>query len=162
MPEWVLSLLGLIGLATLWKLVKRVAFWLKRVAFWLKPQGLVGGTPLIFQIGETAYTASSPFVDEREVSAIICQVIFGNPDKRNRVITTFRLEVKSKSPYLLSEARDSERVSGSYLVPAGGGFASVPKKPWLNVPFNIGGGDGKSGWIGFCLIERRDLTLAEA
>ncbi len=126
-----------------------------------KEEGLVRDKPLIFQIGETAYIAPHPYVDEREVSAIICQVIFGNPDNKDKTINTFRLEVNSKAPYLLSEARDSEH-GGSYLVPSGGGFASVPRKPWLSVPLTITGKSGANGWIGFCIIERRDLTLKEA
>lgn len=126
-----------------------------------KEQGLVRDKPLIFQIGETAYTAPHPYIDEREVSAIICQVIFGNPNNEDKTINTFRLEVNSKAPYLLSEARDSER-GGSYLVPSGGGFASVPRKPWLSVPLTVNGKNSANGWIGFCIIERRDLTLKEA
>jgi hypothetical protein len=151
--EWVLTVLGLIGLRTLWHGVKRVGSW-------LKPQGLMRDKPLSLQIGETAYIASQPYTDEQKVKDIICQVILGNPNDKAKTITTFRLEVRSKAPYPLSEARDSEH-GGSYLVPPGGGFSTVPRKQWLKTPIQVNGGQGKAGWIGFCLLERENLTLAE-
>ena len=153
-PEWLLSLLSLIGLPRLWQVIKRVGSW-------LKPRGLVRDRPLTLKIGETAYIASHPYTDEQKVKNIICQVILGNPNDKPKTITTFRLEVSSKAPYLLSEARDSER-GGSYLVPPGGGFSTVPRKQWLKTPVQIKGGEAVAGWIGFCLLERGDLTLAEA
>jgi hypothetical protein len=155
MPAWVVVLLSWIDPRAAWRFAKRIGTW-------LKPQGLTeGGKSLNLQIGESAYMGSSPYIDERKVGDIICQVILGNPSNRTRTVTTFRLEVKSKACYLQSEARTSKS-GGSFLVPSGGGFSIVPRKPWLDVPVRIGGGDGVSGWIGFCLSERDDLTFAEA
>jgi hypothetical protein len=155
MPAWLVLLLSRIDPRTAWRLVKRIGAW-------LKPQGLTkANKPLNLQIGESAFIGSSPYTDDRKVSDIICQVILGNPSDRTRTVTSFRLEVKSKACYLQSEVRDSAKGS-SFLVPSGGGFSTVPRKPWLDVPGRIGSGDGVSGWIGFCLAERDDLTFAEA
>lgn len=155
MPGWLVLLLSLIDPRAAWRFAKRIGTW-------LKPQGLTKtDKPLNLRIGESAYIASSPYTDERTVSDIICQVILGNPSNKTKTLTTFRLEVKSKACYLHSEARDSKG-HGSFLVPPGGGFSIVPHKPWLEVPVRIGSGDGISGWIGFCLSERHDLSLAEA
>ena len=155
MSGWLVLLLSWIGPRAAWRFAKHIGTW-------LKPQGLTkADKPLNLQIGESAYRASSPYTDERKVNVIICQVILGNPSNATRTVTTFRLEAKSKACYLQSEARDSER-GGSFLVPSGGGFSIVPRKPWLDVPVRIGSGCGVSGWIGFCLSERDDLTLAEA
>lgn len=134
----------------------------KRMLVWLKPQGLAHkDKPLNFGIGETAYITSQPYTEERIVKDIICQVILGNPNEIAKSIANFRLEVESKEPYLLSEARDSKR-GGSFLVPPGGGFSTVPRKQWLKTPIRVNGSDGVVGWIGFCLLERNDLTLGEA
>ena len=155
MPAWLLVLLSWIDPRAAWRFAKRIGTW-------LKPQGLTkADKPLNLQLGESAYIGSSPYTDEQKVKDIICQVILGNPSDRTRTVTTFRLEVKSKACYLRSEARNSEK-GGSSLVPSGGGFSTVPRKSWLDVPVRISSGDGVSGWIGFCLLERNDLIFAEA
>ncbi len=100
----------------------------KCIGTWLKPQGLTkADKPLNLQIGESAYIGSLLYPDEQKVKDIICQVILGNPSDRTRIVTTFRLEVKSKACYLHSEAKDSEK-GGSFLAPSGGGFSTVPRK----------------------------------
>lgn len=133
----------------------------KRVVIWLKPQGLARTKKsLYFQVGETAYLTSHPYTEDSEVQSIISQVTIGNPNKGAKTIISFRLEYKSKAPYLISEARESKD-GGSFLVPAGGGFSSVPRKPYLNLPIIIKPNDGVVGWIGFTMIQRKDLTLAE-
>jgi hypothetical protein len=130
---------------------------------WLKPQGLVRSEKsLDFRVGETAYVANSPYIEESEVKDIICQVILGNPNDQAKSVTTFRLEIKAKDPYLVSEARVTREGRSSYLVPPGGGFSSVPHKQWLSLPVQVEGQNGVVGWIGFTLISRNDLTLAEA
>ena len=155
MHAWLVVLLSLIDPRAAWRFAKRIGTW-------LKPQGLTkADKPLNLQIGESAYIGSSPYTDEQKVKDIICQVILGNPSDRTRTVTTFYLKVKSKARYLRSEAKDSKK-GGSFLVPSGGGFSTVPRKPWLDVPVRISSGDGVSGWIGFCLLERNDLTFAEA
>ena len=105
-PEWVLGLLSFIGLTTLWRIFERVGSW-------LKPQGVVRDRPLTLQIGETAFIASHPYTDGQKVKDIICQAILGNPNDKPKTVTTFRLKVRSKAPYPLSEARDSGRGTGS-------------------------------------------------
>lgn len=126
-----------------------------------KEQSLVQDKPLTLQIGESAFIASQPYTDGQKVKDVICRVILGNPNDKPKTVTTFRLEVRSKAPYPLSEARDSE-CGGSYLVPPGGGFSTVPRKQWLKTPVQIKEGEGVAGWIGFCLLQREDLSLAEA
>ena len=155
MSVWLGVLLNLIDPRAVWRFAKRIGTW-------LKPQGLTkADKPLNVQIGESTYIGSPPYTDEQKVKDVVCQVILGNPSDRAKTVTGFRLEVKTKAPYLQSEARDSEK-GGSFLVPSGGGFSTVPRKPWLDVPVRISSGDGVSGWIGFCLIQRNDLTFAEA
>ena len=46
-------------------------------------------------------------------------------------------------------------------MPSGGGFSSVPQKTYLNIPIRIAARDGVVGWIGFTVIQRKDLTLAD-
>lgn len=152
---WLVSLLGAIGLPKLWRAVRR--------AFaWLKPTGLAADKPLFFNIGETAYIASHPYVRDREVKDIIVQVNLGNPSLlRSMTIMTFRLIVGSRPPYPVSEARRSEN-GGWYLVPSGGGFSTVPNKEYVRLPITIPAGQAAVGWVGFCMLERSDLRLAEA
>jgi hypothetical protein len=76
-------------------------------------------------------------------------------------VIAFRLEVKTKVPYPVSEAKDSEGKNSILILP-GGGFASVPRRDWLKLPAEISGAGGAVGWIGFELLTRNDLTFAEA
>ena len=155
-PDWLMKVLGIVGLPWVWRVVKKGLGW-------LKPVGLTRGKPLFFTIGETAYIAPFPYVPEREVSDVVTQVHIGNPDtKRPRTVATFRLNVVGKPAYPVSEARRSERNGGWYLVPSGGGFSSVPSKDYMRLPITVPTGGAVVGWIGFCLAERRDLTWEEA
>ncbi len=107
--------------------------------------------------------ASSPFTADRLVNSVVGQIILGNPNKNSlKTIMTFTLEVPEKSPYLVSEARKSDRTDGWFLVPPGGGFSTVPSKNYLQLPIKVPPGGSVVGWIGFCLIERNDLKLEEA
>jgi len=156
MPDWFIGLLNAVGFSWLLGMVKRTLAW-------LKPSGLAGGKPLLFTIGETAYIASHPYVPEREVKDIIVQVKLGNPNlERSKTVMTFKLNVSGKRPYPVSEARALERNGGWYLVPPGGGFSTVPRKDYMRLPMTIPAGGAAVSWIGFCLLERSDLTLAEA
>lgn len=156
MPEWLVTLLGALGFSHAWEAAKRVAAW-------LRPVGLSHGKPLLFTIGEIAYIASHPYVPEGEVRDIIVQINLGNPDaSRPETVMTFRLEVSGKASYPVSEARRSERTILWHLVPAGGGFSTVPTKDYTRLPVTIPAGGAVVGWIGFCLAERLDLTLSEA
>ena len=111
-------------------------------------------------IGETAYIAPIPYLSNRGVSDIVIQVNLGNPNSSlTKTIMTFRLDVEGKAPYPLSEARKSERTGGWYLVPSGGGFSTVPNKDYMKMPITIPAASATVGWIGFCLVQRNDLTL---
>lgn len=155
MAEWLTALLTAIGVKTIWGGVKRA--WL-----WVRPRGLVSNKPLVFAVGETAYVASHPYTPDRAVKDVVIQVKLGNPhESRARTIMTFRLDVKGKAPYHVSEARESDK-GGWFLVPPGGGFSTVPHKPYMQLPRTIPPNDAVVGWVGFCLLERNDLTLAEA
>lgn|SRR4030042_767264 len=151
MGSLILSILNLIGLKKLWQ-------YIKSIGYWLKPTGISqNNKPLYFKVGESAYRATLPFVDESEVYTIIGQIMIGNPNKKERIIISFRLEYEDKEPYLVSEARSGN--SSFYLAPSGGGASSVPSKTYLNIPIKIPANDGIVGWIGFTIIERRDLKL---
>jgi hypothetical protein len=153
MWQLILAVLDFIKIKTLWK-------YIKTIILWLKPSGISrNNKPLHFKIGESAYTASTPYINEREVSSIIGQVIIGNSNKVEKFIISFRLEYENKAPYLVAEARQGK--NGHYLVPSGGGFSSVPSKTYLNIPTEIPANGGIVGWIGFTMIERRDLRLSE-
>lgn len=90
--DWLEIALGIV--AVLLTIINRRKVWgrIKRIVQLLKPQGLTSvGKLLSFTIGETAYIAPHPYVEEREVSSIICQVIIGNPNKQSKTINTFYL-----------------------------------------------------------------------
>ena len=129
----------------------------------MKPIGLTRNKPLTFLIGEAAYVASHPYVPEREVKDIVIQVQLGNPNPSSpKSVMTFRLYVDKKPPHPVSEARLSERTGTWYLVPPGGGFSTVPNKDYLQMPITIPPAGAVIGWVGFCLLQRNDLTLEEA
>lgn len=145
-------------------LLKEFIALLRSAGTWLMPYGLSQGKSLTLEIGEAAYRAPSPYTASRLVNAMVFQVIISNKNQRmSKTITTFRLEIDKKPSYPVSEARPSRNVEGGWiLIPAGGGFASVPSKPYINPPITVAGGDGCVGWIGFCFLERNDLTMGEA
>jgi hypothetical protein len=155
MQEWLTLSLSKIGLVGIWRVSRKIFSW-------LKPVGLAHDKPLTFMIGEIAYIASQPYVPEREVSNIVIQVSIGNPNhSSSKTVMTFLLKVNSKAPYHVSEAGFSGD-RHSYLVPSGGGFSTVPDRDYMTMPVTIPSASAKVGWIRFCLVERKDLTLDEA
>ena len=151
MPEWILPILAFLGISRLWRGVRRVASW-------LKPAGLARGGGPTMVIAETAWRASGD-----EIQTLIVRLILGNPDKSApQPFVTFRLDVGDKAPFYVSEARLNEERGNWFLVPAGGGFSSIPNKPYLSMPVDIPSDSGVDGWVGFTFIENHKLTLVEA
>ncbi len=153
--EWIWVVLRVIGVVRLWKGIKKGVVW-------LRPSGLKHRKPLVIMLGETAYIASQPYTPDQTIKDIIVQLNLGNPNvSDSESIMTFRLEVNGKPAYTVSDARPSEH-GGYYLVPPGGGFSRVPNKEYLRLPVTVPANGALTGWIGFCILERHDLTLAEA
>jgi len=99
-------------------------------------------------VGEVSWIGSHPYNDDFDVSAILVQVGLSNASPNPNSVSTFRLDIAGRS-YFPAEHKKS-RTGGQFLVPKGGGFATIPDlEGWLDPPVHLNGFSSAWGWVGF-------------